>query len=236
MNAPLEDSSYIDIPMAATLLAVSENALERWIRQGAIPYRRMGDKIVFNKNRLKEWADSRNMTWMEQKPAIASLPSGNPSLVNAIRIGGVYSGIMGIDVKSVLTSVVDTIVLPPEVDREALLKKLLEREALASTGIGHGVAVPHPRTPLKNASGKPAISVCFLQTPIDYQAIDGKPVFVLWLMLSPSTKFHLQMLARLGYCLRDESFMAFLHSSPDLDSLCYRLEQIENAMAITKRM
>lgn len=236
MNASQEDSTYIDIPMAATLLAVSEHALERWIRQGAIPYRRVGDGIVFNKNRLKEWADSRNMTWMDQKPAIASLPPGNPSLVNAIRIGGVYSGILGKDVKSVLTSAMDTIVLPPEVDREALLNKLLEREALASTGIGHGVAVPHPRTPLKNASDKTAISVCFLQMPIDYMAIDGEPVFVLWLMLSPSTKVHLQMLARLGYCLRDESFMAFLHSSPDLDSLCHRLERIESAMETSKRM
>ena len=226
MSATKEDRTYIDLPEAARLLGVSDHALERWIRQGSIPSRRSRGAIVFEKSRLKEWAESHNMTWMEKKGQMSASPQA-VGLINAIRSGGVYTGVGGEDVENVLAAAVQTVDLPDEVDREQLRKKLLEREALASTGIGHGVAVPHPRTPLKAAGEAPAIAVCFLDSPIDYKAIDGEPVFVLFMMLSPSTKVHLQMLARLGYCLRDESFIEFLRTQPDLESLCERLERME---------
>ncbi|MBN2327990.1 MAG: PTS sugar transporter subunit IIA [Candidatus Omnitrophica bacterium] len=233
MNINLSGKKYIETPEAAQLLGVSEHALERWIRQGAIPYSRSKGLIVFDEQRLKEWAESHNMTWMKPLPSEERSKPPVIRLSNAIRNGGVYNGVSGNDVESVLKSAVAAIHFPHDVDREELLEKLLERESMASTGIGHGAAVPHPRTSLKMHSSAPSISVCFLESPVPYNAVDGEPVFVLFLMLSPSTKVHLKMLARLGFCLRDESFLAFLRNTPDLDSLCQRVETMEKKMETT---
>ena len=62
------------------------------------------------------------------------------------------------------------------------------------------------------------------------KTIDGKPVFVLFLMLSPNTKVHLQLLARLGFCLRDHEFIDFLQKQSDSDAFCRRVEQMEKRM------
>jgi nitrogen PTS system EIIA component len=235
MNAPSRETRYIDIPEAAKSLGISEHALERWIRQGSIPYQWINEKIVFRKSRLKEWADSHNMAWMEAPPPKAVSSPETVSLSGAICRGGVYPGVSGAGVADVLKSAANAIQLPEEIDRQQLLKRLLERETLASTGIGSGAAVPHPRVPLKTAFPEPSIFVCFLETEIDYKAVDGAPVFVLFLMLSPSTKTHLQMLARLGYCLRDKSFIKFLRNTPDLNALCKRIEAMEDKMGLAKQ-
>lgn len=234
MDTSSKNTFYIDIPEAAKSLGISEHALKRWIRQGSIPYQWIEEKIVFHKSRLQEWANTHNMTWTEAAPS-KNIPSSDEIQLSAtIRRGGVYGGIAGADVKQVLESAANRIRLPDDIDRRQFLKRLLERETLASTGIGNGVAVPHPRTPLKTAFPDPSIFVCFLESEIDYKALDGEPVFVLFLMLSPNTKMHLQMLARLGYCLRDESFIQILHKTPNEDTLCKRVEEMENKMRLSR--
>lgn len=235
MNVSSRDTRYIDIPEAAQSLGVSEHALERWIRQGLIPYQWINDKIVFRKSRLKEWADSHNMAWTETPPLQVVASPESFSLTAAIRRGGVCAGIKGENVERVLESAMKAIQFPEEIDRRLLLKRLLERETLASTGIGNGAAVPHPRVPIKTSFSAPSIFVCFLDGAIDYNAVDGAPVFVLFLMLSPSTKTHLQMLSRLGFCLRDESFIGFLRNTPDQDSLCRRIESMEEKLGLSKK-
>ncbi len=82
-------------------------------------------------------------------------------------------------------------------DANKVLAAVLEREATRTTGIGNGVAIPHGKcagTPkLIMAVGKAA-------TPIDFQAIDGRPVNLIWLLTSPpdQTGPHITALARIS--------------------------------------
>ncbi|MDY6952356.1 MAG: PTS sugar transporter subunit IIA, partial [Thermodesulfobacteriota bacterium] len=108
-----------------------------------------------------------------------------------------------------------------------LFLRLLEREDLSTTGIGRGVAIPHPRSPLPDAPAEPSITTCFLENPMDYNAIDDMPVFVLFLMLSPSPKVHLRLLARLSYALRDKAFIDFLKATPPEGHILSRVAEIE---------
>src|ERR1035438_4473267 len=189
---------------AACILNVSEKSIYRWIKQGVIPAYQINDQYRFNRAELLEWATSRKIS---VSPEIFAEPeSGDPSppsLLDALRSGGIHYRIGGQDKGSVLHSVVDTMKLPEEVDREFLYQVLLARETLGSTGIGDGIAIPHVRNPVVLHVSKPTVTLCFLEHPIDFGAIDGKPVTTLFTLISPTVRAHLHLLSRLGFVLRN---------------------------------
>ncbi|GAB4517178.1 MAG: PTS IIA-like nitrogen regulatory protein PtsN [Parvularculaceae bacterium] len=87
-------------------------------------------------------------------------------------------------------------------DPAELLRTLQERERLGSTGMGGGVAIPHGRLPgLSRIYGFLAL----LDEPIDFEAVDGEPVDIIFLLLTPdqSGAEHLKALARISRVLRD---------------------------------
>jgi PTS system nitrogen regulatory IIA component len=53
-----------------------------------------------------------------------------------------------------------------------------------------------------------------MKKPVDFKAVDHLPVFVMFVLLSPSVKAHLHLLSRLTYCVRDDAFVAFLKTKP----------------------
>lgn len=95
---------------------------------------------------------------------------------------------------------------------------LLERERLGTTGFGGGVAIPHGRMP-----GLEGIRGAFvrLEKPIDYGAIDGMPVDLVFMMLSPTDAGvdHLKALAQVSRRLRDRAFLAKLRGAASPDAL-----------------
>ena len=97
----------------------------------------------------------------------------------------------------------------PGLTKTEVFNSLLNRERLGSTGLGKGVALPHGR--LKHC--KKALGAFIrLATPIDYDAIDGKPVHLLFALLVPeeSTQEHLDLLAKLAEKFSDEDMLAQL--------------------------
>ncbi len=217
-----EVAECLDVPM---------ETVERWIRQGRIPIQRSGAGCFFHRSMLEVWASKHNLPFSlpdkdaEQKREVK--PGG---LAEAMAVGGVCKGIKGGEPAEILRSAVDRISFLDEPGREELYAKLLEREEMTSTGIGKGVAIPHPRTPLNDAMDKPVIVTCFPESPVEYRAVDDRPVFVLFILLSPSVQIHLHLLSRLAFCVRDESFLEFLKKAPDLDPLIERVGAIESGL------
>src|SRR5438034_1841771 len=146
---------------AAGLLSVTEKTIYRWIKQGAIPAYQINDQYRFNRAELLEWATSKKLS---VSPDIFSEPEGGdappPSLSEALTLGGIYYRIGGNDKASALQAVVDTMKLPDEVDRQFLYQVLLAREALGSTGIGEGIAIPHVRNPIVLHVSRPMVTLC----------------------------------------------------------------------------
>jgi len=77
---------------------------------------------------------------------------------------------------------------------------------LSSTGIGDGIAIPHVRNPVVLHISRPMVTLFFLEHPIDFGAIDGQPVYALFMLISPTVRAHLHLISRLAYSLRDEAF------------------------------
>lgn len=104
----------------------------------------------------------------------------------------------------------------------ALNAGLQEREKLASTAIGHGVAIPHGRSPLFETSRAVFLR---LAHPVDFGAVDGGPVDLVLAMAVPEhhVQQHLQLLAELAERFADEGFREHLRSAPDATELSCRL-------------
>ena len=196
----------LDLKEAESLLGISAMTIQRWARQGRIPAREAGGALVFRQKELERWA--RNRQWLLRRdPGISSLESGleTECLSDALRRGGVFFNVRGDTVNEVLNEMAGLVPLSGDVDREGLVELLEERERLASTGIGRGVAVPHPREPLTSIGDRAIVTAAFLERPVDFGAMDHVPVFLVLLMLSPATRIHLRLLSRLSFCLRDAS-------------------------------
>ena len=192
---------------AARLLEVSEKTIYRWIKQGSIPAYRLNEQYRFNRAELLEWATSRRISlspeiFREEESEAASLPH----LSEALTAGGIHYRIGGADKAAVLRQVVETMRLPSEVDRNFLFDVLLAREALGSTAIGDGIAIPHVRNPVILHLDRPTVTLCFLEQPIDFGALDGRPVNVLFTLTSPTVRAHLHLLSRLSFALRCAPF------------------------------
>jgi PTS system nitrogen regulatory IIA component len=221
----------LDISDVSELLAVPEATVERWIQQGKIPAIQDRNKYFFVKKDLRKWAKNHNIFLHDGSPE--KKPKNLQSeytLLEAMKKGGVFFNVPGNSVPDVLKNIVSKSQIPFDVDKTLLYDMLLQREKLASTAIGSGVAIPHPRYPIKNFVGNTIITTCFTEKEIDFQAIDGAPVFVVFLMLSPSTDMHLKFLSRLSYFLRNDSFISLLKQCSNPECLFNEVEKIEESI------
>ncbi len=218
----------LNIEDIAKSLGLTTNAVDRWIRQGRIPVFRSGNQWSFDATVLKKWAEARNLMFRlpGEETAIED-DEELTDLLTAMKRGGVHHDITGDTVETLLRSAVDCVPDLSADTRQELYETLLEREQLTSTGIGKGVAIPHPRTPLSTAFDHSMIVTCFARQPVDYQAVDDRPVSVLFVLLSNGIKAHLHLLSRLAFCVRDNDFARFLQTSPDAPSLYDRIQTFE---------
>ena len=150
--------------------------------------------------------------------------SKSGTIIGMVRSGGVYYYITGATAEEVFTDAVSRVPLPGGVEPEALLTGLLERERLMSTSIGYGVALPHPRVPLVTGPEDERIYVCYLDRGVHFDAMDGLPVHVLFLILSSGSESHLGILSGLSYLLQQQTFRDALRTKPDTEELTAIME------------
>lgn len=114
-----------------------------------------------------------------------------------------------------------------KIDRAALSRVLIEREALASTAIGEGVAIPHGKLPTVNE-----IVACLGRVPagVDFDSMDGQPTYLFFVLVAPdnSTGAHLKALARISRVFKDAEFRRRLLLAADTDAM-YRVISEEDA-------
>jgi mannitol/fructose-specific phosphotransferase system IIA component (Ntr-type) len=113
-----------------------------------------------------------------------------------------------------------------EADREGVTRAILSREELGSTGIGQGVAVPHTRHPtVDRLIGTVALS----RRGVDFAALDGEPVDILFLLISPPNQpgDHLRALENISRHLKDERFVSFLRQAKTREHVVELLDEAD---------
>ena len=213
----------------AKALNVDEKTVLRWIKKDRLPAERVAGEFQVNRVDLLEWATDHGF---KVDPAIFKVQDDEhmalPSLSQALEAGGIHCNVAGSDKEAVLRNVVNLLDLPPELDPEFVLQVLLAREALGTTAVGDGIAIPHVRNPILLQLPVPKVALCFLAQPIDFEALDGKPVQILFTLTSPTVKMHLHLLSKLAYALRDNRLREALRSPCNSALIMSALKSIEN--------
>ncbi len=103
-------------------------------------------------------------------------------------------------------------------DEREIFETLNQRERLGSTGVGHGIAIPHGKLPKMD---KLFGTFARLEKPVDFEALDGEPVDLVFLLLAPEAAGadHLKALARVARLLRDPEIAKKLRESRDAEAI-----------------
>ena len=213
---------------ASSYLGVPESTIRRWIDQRDLPIHRADERVYLNAIELWEWAVEH------QVPVSRSLlnrarqtPDDFPPLSALLRAGGIHAHVPGDDKPTVLNAIVSRLPLPSDVDRGYLVSVLEAREAMGSTGIGEGIAIPHVRNPIVLRVDSPFVTLCLLEHAVEFGAVDGQPVHALFMVVSPTVPGHLRALAQLGFVLRDAVLRRMLRERDAPDEIFGRVELLE---------
>lgn len=215
----------------AQLLGCSEKSVYRWMSERGLPAHRLGGQLRVSRAELMGWATANKINVAPQVFEEPEAAGPLPGLAEALEPGGVFYRIGGTDKESVLAGVVEYLRLPEGTNRSLLLQMLLAREKLASTAIGDGIAFPHTRNPIALHVDRPMVTLCFLEQPVDFDALDGKPVQALFVVISPTLRAHLHLLSRLAFALRDEEFKSLVQEQASRETLIGTLRRLSTRLS-----
>jgi fructose-specific phosphotransferase system IIA component len=134
------------------------------------------------------------------------------------------------DKEGVIREMVQTLLDAGKIEKDesdSIVKAILKREELGSTGIGRGVAVPHTKHPsVDQLVGTVAIS----HEGVDFASLDGEKVYLFFLLISPPDRpgDHLRALENISRQLRDDTFCRFLKQAKSADEILQLLEEADN--------
>ena len=146
--------------------------------------------------------------------------------------GGILDDVKAVEKEEVINEMVQALVKAGRIEEanvKKVVKALMDREELGSTGIGAGVAVPHAKhdsvTDLVGAFGRSKRGIAF-------EALDGEPVHVLFLLLSSKSASgaHLEALAYISRLVRDEKFVKFLREAKDATGIRDLLNEADQTL------
>lgn len=215
---------------AARMLNVPEERIHAWIRNGTLPSYRVKDRCRLNRVELLEWAGARGMHVSPEFFRDSRDSAGELVLADALRRGGVLCDVACTDKTSALKAVCNLLALPETIDRDELHSVLVAREALCSTGIGNGIAIPHPRGPIVLGLDEPHVTLAFLRQPIEYGALDGRPVGILFVIISTTVHIHLTLLSHLMFALQDTELRGVLDRRESAEAVLARCAEVESRM------
>lgn len=219
----------LTLRQAAKYLGVSESTARRWIAARGLPVHEVSERLYLNAVELWEWAVEHGVHVSRSLLEHARrAPDAVPPMSQLLRAGGIFYDIDAKNKRELLRQFVARLPLPPEQDRATLLSVLEAREAMGSTGVGDGIAIPHVRNPIVLHVDQPFVTLCLLKHPVEFDAIDGQPVHTLFMVVSPTVPVHLRILAQLGFLLRDDLLRKMFRKRAPAEDIIARIEMLES--------
>ena len=210
----------------AELLNTPEKTVLGWVKDRKLRAYKIYNQYRFNRDELNEWILKGKIPVSAEvfQKVQTSVPV---SLVKLVMRGGICFDVTGENVREVLSSAVHAISLPAEIDREEILSSLLEREEMMTTGLGEGIALPHPRNPILADVDSESVSICPLKHPVDFNAIDGLPVHTMIVILSANPRRHLEILSKVSFLCRQSDFVRSIREHADAEEIIRCVQKAE---------
>ena len=147
-----------------------------------------------------------------------------------IRVQAIKADLVAEDKDGAIRELVAGLVASQDImegEQEGIIKAIMKREELGSTGIGRGVAVPHTKHPsVSRLIGTVGVSV----EGVDFNSLDGEKVQLFFLLISPPDRpgDHLRALENISRQLRDDTFCRFLKQAKTADDVQQLLDEADN--------
>lgn len=226
----------LKIKDVAKLLGVSEATIRRWVTDGKIPAYRLHHETRFSLAEIEDWMMSRRINVIEEKKeeekeGLAQGGMQQFSLFRAIHRGGCIT----LNVKDKEEAIRETSLLVAKklnLDAEVLQDLLLDRERMMSTALGNGIAVPHPRDCVLSRPTD-MVLVVYLNTPIEFGALDGMPVHTLFFLFSSSDKTHLNLLSKIAHLAGNEKMVDLLKAKSSSKDLLDHIKEWETSLSLS---
>lgn len=223
----------LKIKDVAELLNVSEKTIRRWLSAGKIPAYNINGQYRFSRTEIEQWVMNHKLgKTFGKSPFTPQQLEKNPlaekaqtlkgatqySLYRALHHGSIYYHIPGKTKQEVIHHTMQQLAEKLELDPDVLTELLLDREEMMPTALNNGIGVPHTRDFLLDGQND-VVVLAFLENPIEYGALDGKRVELLFFLFASDDKRHLNLLAKIAHLSSDAQSLQFLLSKPDKNSL-----------------
>ncbi|SPN73232.1 Nitrogen regulatory protein,PTS system sugar transporter subunit IIA,PTS system, fructose subfamily, IIA component,Phosphoenolpyruvate-dependent sugar phosphotransferase system, EIIA 2 [Chlamydia serpentis] len=215
----------------ASLLDVSEQTILQWLNEGTIPSYSMQNEYRFSRDEIEDWLLHNQKLMIQErasddKEAFRDL-SLKYSLYKAIHRGGVLCDIIVRNKEEALACASKYIADKFQLDESVLFEMLSYRESLMSTGLGEGLALPHAKDFLINAYYDIVVPM-FLREPIEYGALDGRPVNILFFLFACQDKSHLNLVNKIVHLGMSLEARSFFRNYPNKDQLLAYVKEWES--------
>jgi excisionase family DNA binding protein len=218
----------IGVKQAAELLNISDKTIYRWIAASQIPFYKVGSQYRFSRSELLRWVAAKPLMADGKADAFEDAPP--VSLEQCLRAGGIFYRVGGTDVYGVLEQLLSLMRLPPGADAAQVLDLVHERELVSTTAVGEGIAFPHCRDVVLPGLPSPMVALGFLESPVDFFAIDKQPVSTVFLFLSPSAQSSIRVMSRLAHAIRQPVFASLLREVATRERLYAALAGIDREL------
>jgi PTS system nitrogen regulatory IIA component len=241
----------LKIKDVAELLNVSETTIRRWLNEKKIPAYKLNHQYRFSTSEIEDWvisckrgkikdeanpfSESKMISLKSEKAKeLISKKVGTQafSLFRAINNGIVITNIKAKDKDGVIKEAVLTIAKKLSLDTNVLTDLLLDRENLMPTALNHGIAVPHTRDFLLPKTFD-VISMVYLNHPIEFGALDNKPVKTLFFLFACNDRRHLNLLAKIAHFTRNKENLKFINQHPTKLSLLNYIKKFETKLNVS---
>lgn len=235
----------LKIKDVAEMLNVSETTIRRWIAENKIPAYRIHGQYRFSRIEIESWVMNHKLGSSKEPVQAASSeghqdsdsPGANRgskqfSLYRALNKGEVLKNVPGTTKDDVIRKSTKLLGKSLNLDADVLAELLLDRERLQPTALNNGIAVPHTRDFLLS-SHHDVIAVVFPEKPLQYGALDGKPVHTMIFLFASDDKKHLHLLAKIAHLSSQESALSLLQTGPNKDALLEYIRNWENNIPVS---
>jgi PTS system nitrogen regulatory IIA component len=210
----VNETEAMTVSEVAQYLQLAERTVLRMAQRGEIPGAKVASQWRFLRPLVREWLIGQMQALPEKAASRAAEEMGLRPLTDVIRRDLMVFDMTPGPKERILRQLVAPLLRAAAVrDSSRFLESLLARERMMTTGIGHGVALPHPRQPAPGMFTEPLVVLGICPEGTDFDAIDDEPVHVFFLICATRTEVHLDLMAKLAWLIRQPAIGALAHAT-----------------------
>lgn len=195
---------YLNLIQLAESFGVSEKVVEDWIRTEGLPHIPEGDRLLFDRSQVANWAAARGLA-----AQVGFLANTNPAFATGwrlealLRAGRIWRDVPSANVSATFAQIVASLPSSTPAIRQLVTHRLRAPGGVTIAPVGGGFALPHPsaRIALGRDAGIVALVLLRDPLPLPEPPPDGQPVTRLLFFIAPSPRAHLDLLGRLSRLL-----------------------------------